>query len=281
MESKVLAIAQGADYIEQDIVISRDGQAVVCHDLWLDEISNVADVFPDRHRADGRTYVADLTWAELAQLNVNERTLLHSTARKFPGRFAARVPFSLHRLEDEIALVDGLRQTLGKSIGLHLEIKSPAWHESQGLEPVSVVHKILADSRWLDSDRPFFLQCFELATLQKWHAQVSSKTAAILLLPALEPTPDNNVDLNTLKQNFPGIRGVGAPLDHLVDGTTPSEFAKRIRASGLELHVYTLRPEYVLPGFTNMAEIVRFCQNQLGASALFADAPDQVIAALD
>ena len=52
--AKAMAYAQGADYIEQDLVMTRDGEVVVLHDHYLDTVTNVRDVFPDRARADGR-----------------------------------------------------------------------------------------------------------------------------------------------------------------------------------------------------------------------------------
>ena len=64
----------GADYIEQDVVASRDGVLVVLHDIYLDDVTNVADRYPDRARSDGHFYVIDFDHAELASLRVHERT---------------------------------------------------------------------------------------------------------------------------------------------------------------------------------------------------------------
>src|SRR5690606_39329903 len=56
-EAKVLAHGQGADYLEQDVVATRDGHLVVFHDLHLDDVTDVATKFPERRRPDGRHYV--------------------------------------------------------------------------------------------------------------------------------------------------------------------------------------------------------------------------------
>ena len=54
LEAKALAYGMGADYLEQDVVASRDDQLIVLHDIHLDRVTDVAERFPDRHRADGR-----------------------------------------------------------------------------------------------------------------------------------------------------------------------------------------------------------------------------------
>ena len=68
-----MAHGQGADYLEQDLVLSKDGVPMVLHDIHIDTVSDVAKRFPDRRRADGRYYALDFTVAELKQLAVSER----------------------------------------------------------------------------------------------------------------------------------------------------------------------------------------------------------------
>ena len=73
MESAVLAHAMLADYIEQDVVLSKDGIPVVLHDLILDDVSNAATVFPDSKRADGHWHVMDFSLEDLRKLTLTER----------------------------------------------------------------------------------------------------------------------------------------------------------------------------------------------------------------
>lgn len=72
-EGVAFAHARGVDYIEQDVVLTRDSVPVVLHDIQLDYISNVAQVFPGRTRPDGHFYVMDFSLAELQQLKLTER----------------------------------------------------------------------------------------------------------------------------------------------------------------------------------------------------------------
>ena len=89
LAAKAYAHALGADFIEQDLVLTKDDVPVVLHDIYLDTVTDVAVRFPERKRADGRFYVIDLTLAELKQLRVTERFNAKSGARVFAGRFPA------------------------------------------------------------------------------------------------------------------------------------------------------------------------------------------------
>src|SRR5690606_38952800 len=92
LPAKALAHAQGADFLEQDVVASRDGALLVFHDLVLDELTDVAERFPGRARADGLHYVIDFDLAELRTLKAGERRLRGSRDARFPGRFPADRP---------------------------------------------------------------------------------------------------------------------------------------------------------------------------------------------
>ena len=72
-EAAVMAYMMGAEYLEQDCVLSKDGIPVVLHDLTLDDITNVAELYADRKRADGHWYVMDFSLSELRTLRLTER----------------------------------------------------------------------------------------------------------------------------------------------------------------------------------------------------------------
>ena len=120
-----MGYAQGADYVEQDLVLTRDGVFICLHDIHLDETTDVAAVFPGRRRGDGRWYAADLTLEEVRRLRAHER-LRH----RFP-RDAAR--FAIPTFEEAIELVAGLNRTTGRRVGIYPELKAPRWHREQGL----------------------------------------------------------------------------------------------------------------------------------------------------
>ena len=90
LAAKAMAHAMGADFVEQDVVLSKDHVPVVLHDVHVDTISDVAQKFPGRHRSDGRFYAIDFDLAELQTLNVMERVDYRSGDVAFPKRFPGR-----------------------------------------------------------------------------------------------------------------------------------------------------------------------------------------------
>lgn len=73
LEAAAMAHSFGVQFIEPDIVVTKDDKLVVLHDYHVDTTTDVARVFPDRKREDGRYYAVDFTLAELKKLNVTER----------------------------------------------------------------------------------------------------------------------------------------------------------------------------------------------------------------
>ena len=132
LEAKALAFGLGADYLEQDVVATRDAELVVLHDPYLDDVTDVAARFPGRRREDGRHYAIDFDLVELRQLAVSERRRSGSRDARFPARFPPETAiFRIATLEEELALIAGLNRSMGRSVGIYPEIKDPQWHREQ------------------------------------------------------------------------------------------------------------------------------------------------------
>ena len=109
--AKAVAFAMGADYVEQDVVLTRDGVPVVLHDIHIDTVTDVARRFPERRRADGRYYAIDFTLAELRRLAASERFDPRTGNAVFAGRFpVGKSSFQVPTLEEELQLVQGLER---------------------------------------------------------------------------------------------------------------------------------------------------------------------------
>ena len=133
----------GADYIEQDIVLSRDGVPMVLHDIYLESTTNVAQQFSDRCRNDGRFYAIDFDLAELKSLKVHERVDDQGSA-VFANRFpVADLQLRIPTLSEEITLIEGLNKSRGTHTGYYIEFKSPAFHAAAGLDIAVSVIKVL------------------------------------------------------------------------------------------------------------------------------------------
>ncbi|MDQ6579807.1 MAG: glycerophosphodiester phosphodiesterase, partial [Haemophilus sp.] len=146
LESKALAFAQHADYLEQDLAMTKDGRLVVIHDHFLDGLTDVAKKFPNRHRKDGRYYVIDFTLKEIQSLNMTENfeTKDGKQVAVYPGRFPLwKSHFKIHTFEDELEFIQGLEKSTGKKVGIYPEIKAPWFHHQNGKDIAVETLKVL------------------------------------------------------------------------------------------------------------------------------------------
>lgn len=151
LPAKAMAYAQGADYLEQDLVMTKDDRLVVLHDHYLDRVTDVAQRFPQRARKDGRFYAIDFTLDEIKSLKFTEgfEPKNGKNVQTYPGRFPmGKSDFRIHTFEEEIEFVQGLNHSTGKNIGIYPEIKAPWFH--QPLPPAK--SSITLPPGYLDSD---------------------------------------------------------------------------------------------------------------------------------
>ena len=158
LEAYTLAHAQGADYIETDVILTRVSVLVCLHDLMLETTTDVATVFPDHKRADGHWYTIDFTLAELKQLRVFGR-VDDSERETVQG-------YQIATLDELVLLVQRLNKVLSRKTALLIETKDPAWHAQQGkpLEPVLL--QTLARHNVDTPARGYIIQSFDEAHLR-------------------------------------------------------------------------------------------------------------------
>ncbi|PKG39433.1 glycerophosphodiester phosphodiesterase [Psychromonas sp. Urea-02u-13] len=167
MEAKAMAHAMNADFIEQDVVMTKDDYLVVLHDHFLDGVTNVASVFPQRARTDGRFYVIDFTLEEIQSLHMTEAFKTPDKAI-FPERFPLwQCGFQVHTLDQEIELIQGLNKSRGKNIGIYPEIKAPAFHRFEGKDISMALLSVLKKYGYHSKSHAIFLQCFDAQELQR------------------------------------------------------------------------------------------------------------------
>ncbi len=161
LEAYTLAHAQGADYIEQDLVLTQDKQLICLHDLYLEPTTNVESVFPDRKRPDGHWYAIDFTLSEVKQLSVHER---------LPNRFPQNVShFTVPTFAEAVELIDGLNQRLLRHTGIYPELKRPAFHREADYAIENILLEALRKLKYDTTEKRIFIQCFELDSLRRLH----------------------------------------------------------------------------------------------------------------
>ncbi len=174
LEAYALAYAMGADYIEPDLVLTKDKRFICLHDIELDDTTDVETKFSDRARADGHFYSADFTLAEIKTLAAHERL-----KNRFPQDSQG---FQVPTFEEMIELIQGLNAQTGRTVGIYPELKQPSWHLSQGLPMEQAALDVLAKYGYTEADSPAYVQCFEAQPLEKIRNELKSPLKLILLI---------------------------------------------------------------------------------------------------
>jgi len=280
--AKALAYGLGADFLEQDVVASRDGTLVVLHDLHLDDVSDVAQRFPGRQRSDGRHYVIDFDLAELQTLRVFERRLPGTAAAKYPGRFPGDAGVAgITTLADELRLVQGLNKSMGRTVGIYPEIKEPEWHRRQGIDLAPRLLAELAAFGYSDAGDPVFVQCFDAAELVRVKEQLGCALKLIQLVGA-EPSYSELLTPAGLRRVTQYAVGLGPHHSQLAAGAVgrPPQLmplTHLAQEAGLQLHPYTFRSDD-LPGYAQtLEEWLEFFLVKARVDGLFCDHPDVAV----
>jgi glycerophosphoryl diester phosphodiesterase len=288
LQAKALAYAMGADYLEQDIVATRDDRLVVLHDIHLDRVTDVAAKFPQRARGDGRYYVRDFELDELLTLTVHERTDARGR-QAFPQRTAwDGAEFRIHTLERELALAALLPERAGRAVGIYPEIKSPAWHREEGVDITSLVLRTLSGYGYDTPESPAYLQCFDARELRRVRHELGSKLKLVQLIGEDHWDPEDTgfaamrtaEGIDRLAATVDGIGPWVNQLYRVAENDRrpiPGELTELAHARGLVVHPYTFRRDALPPGFDTFESLLQFFTHEIPVDGLFTDFPGEVM----
>jgi glycerophosphoryl diester phosphodiesterase len=288
--AKVLAHIMGADFLEQDIVATRDDELIVAHDIYIDTVTDVADRFPDRKRDDGRYYARDFDMAEIRTLTAWERMNLDGTA-VYPGRYPIRTGhYRIHTFSEEIQLLNRLNAATGRKVGIYPEIKHPAWHRQEGIDMSPLVLEQIPEFNASDQKECVFVQCFDDAEVIRIKTELTCPWNLVQLI-GKNAWNEAATDYDALRTPEGLARvaqvadGIGPHLDHLYswvdDEAKSSGLVETAHDLGLVVHPYTFRSDDLPAGFRDLTELVSFCVSELGVDGIFTDFTDEVVALLE
>ncbi len=275
MEAKAMAYAMNPDYIEQDLVLSKDDVPVVIHDIYLDDVTNVNEVFFDRKREDGRYYVIDFTFEELQKLQITERFNPKTGKQFYPKRFPkGKGNFKLHSLQQEIELIQGLNYSTGNNIGIYPEIKNPEFHHTNGKDIAKITIDILSRYGYKTKNDRCIFQCFDAKELERVRKELKSELFLVQLIEFEEETKQ-------LKNFATYADGIGPWYKQILDkrGKDKWEFTSLVEDAhtlGLKVHPYTFRADQLdeFSSFDEMMQVLFFEANVDGG---FTDFPDKMV----
>lgn len=261
------AIDDGADFIEPDLVSTKDGVLVARHENEISATSNVS-MFPQYAQRfvtkmiDGVAvsgwFTEDFTFAELNQLKARERI---PDIR--PNNVQYNDQENIPSLEQIIELAEKHYKKTGKIIGLYIETKHPSYFQHVGLALEDPLLKTLAKYKYTRDIAPIYLQSFEVSNLKYMKEQLklhkSLKNAKIIQLYDEKNSQPADYILNGSKITYAdmssktGLKnvakyadGVGPSKDYIIEykpSATTTSFVSNAHAAGLKVHPYTFRPE--------------------------------------
>ncbi|WP_310496729.1 glycerophosphodiester phosphodiesterase [Sandarakinorhabdus sp.] len=297
-----LAIAQGADFIEPDLVSTKDHVLVARHENEISGTTDVADhpEFASRKRTqtiDGEAmtgwFTEDFTLVELRTLRARER---------LPQLRAANMAFDgeelVPTLDEIIALAKAETRRTGRTIGIYPETKHPSHFRSLGLALEPLLLAALKKAGWTSKSAPVFIQSFEIDNLKALHGQTGVRL--IQLIGDGRSADGHDYAALLTPQGLTGVAayaaGIGPeksrviPRDAAGNLLAPTGLVADAHAAGLQVHPWTFRPEnYFLPLALRRgadprargdaaAEIRLFLE--AGIDGVFSDSPAAAVAAL-
>jgi glycerophosphoryl diester phosphodiesterase len=300
-----LAIRQCADFIEPDLVSTRDGVLVARHE---NEISTTTDVAAHPEFATRRTtkvidgipftgwFTEDFTLAELRTLRTKER---------IPGVRPQNTAFDglepIPTFEEVVALARRRTTCDGRPVGIYPETKHPSYFRSIGLPLEERVVKVLHRNGYLDEDDPAIIQSFEVGNLQRL-AGLTRVRVAQLINCAGKPfdDPRTYAELVTpaglaFVASYADLVGVCKDLLIRIeaDGSLgpPTPVIADAHRQGLPVHAWTFRREnlFLPPALrsstdpTAPGDMVAEVRAHLaaGVDGVFSDNPDLAVAAVE
>ncbi len=252
-----LALKQGADFVEPDLQLTKDGVLVCMHDSGLERTTNVEEVFPDRAQLVKEKEKGKKTWP-VAEFTLAEIQKLDAGSWKGPQFAGARVP----TFQQMIELVKG-------KAGIIPETKAPEVYGQRGLNMEQAVMAVLKanrlDTPGADPKTPVVIQSFSAESLKALRKDHACKLPLVYLTESKDTTAER---IKAMKEFADGF----AP--NKADVLARVQMVKEAHDLGMSVTVWTFRPDKI-GEFRSVRDEMNYFLRELRVDALFTDNPDQ------
>jgi glycerophosphoryl diester phosphodiesterase len=290
-----LAIALGADYIEPDLVSTKDGVLIARHENEISETTDVANHTEFAHRQttkiiDGESktgwFTEDFTLVELKTLRAKERIpQLRSQNTAYDGLL------EIPTLQEIIDLVKGKSAEMNRAIGIYPETKHPTYFKSIGLALEAPLLKTLTANGYQGANAPIFIQSFEVSNLQDLSTKTDLPLVQLLnnsgkpydfVVNGNERIYADLVTASGLQEIAKYAQAVGIHKNLLVPRDSngklllPTSLVTDAHTAGLLVHVWTFRNEdcFLPLDFQGNPQGEYELFFSLGVDGVFSDYPD-------
>ena len=274
LEGYRLAIEMGADFIEPDLVSTKDGVLIARHENEIGTTTDVAERFADRKRTktiDGTAltgwFTEDLTLAEIKTLRARERLAFRSHA--YDGKFA------IPTFDEVLDLAQAMGKARGRPVGVYPETKHPTYFRGLSLPLEEKLLDSLQRHGWNDRAAPVFIQSFEQENLRQLRKKTTVRLIQLVSSPGM-------IEGDGLKSIAAYADGIGPEKRLLIpvnpDGSLapPTDLVSRAHALNLLVHVWTVRTEqeFLPAGYHGNVAAEFEALRHLGVDGVFTDFPD-------
>ena len=281
-----LAVEMGADFIEPDLVLTKDGVLVARHDPWLSDSTNISDhpEFADRKTTlvspEGQTltdwFVWDFTLAEIKTLRAvqarNGRDKSHDGEYEIPTFSEILDLVAAHNAPDNSDPVS--------LVGVYAETKWPGHHEALGFDMAGALTREIRSAEVRNASTVFaYIQSFEPAILKELWSEMNFPLVQLVYPEGYRPDGKPNISLEEIAEY---ADGVGPYKSLVIDPKTGAStgYAMRARALGLEVHPWTFRDDDKPDQFATPEDEIRAVLNA-GATGFFTDFADTGVRAVN
>jgi glycerophosphoryl diester phosphodiesterase len=273
LASEKMAQKMGADWLEADIVATKDHQLILSHDLWLEDTTDIARRFPTRKRRDGHFYALDFSLAQLKTLSLKPR--VEKSGPRYPNRKINLSGARITTLAELLSLKNG-------TAGFYLEPKAPRWHRQNGFDISKALLTLVRESNI--PTRRVWLECFDPTELKRLKSELRSPYRQTQLIGG----NDERFDPNGQHFDFDAMRtpaglksiklyaqAIGPRIDFVINGLGVSNFVAQAHAAGLEVHPYVFQTDR-FPFAPPLTQNWIRAFERARIEALFTDQPDVV-----